>query len=47
MVMGWPLSLVFVFKLISTFIGQNQKLFLSCVEEQCSAPLTIAREKQT
>ena len=24
---SWPLSLVFVFKLISTFIGQNPKLF--------------------
>jgi hypothetical protein len=24
---SWPLSLVFVFKLISTFIGQNPKFF--------------------
>jgi hypothetical protein len=24
---SWPLSLVFVFKLISIFIGQNPKLF--------------------
>jgi hypothetical protein len=37
-----------VLKLISTFIGQNQKiLFYDCVEEGCSASLLIAREKQT
>jgi hypothetical protein len=37
-----------VFKLISPFIGQNPKiLFYACVEEGCSAPLAIAREKQT
>jgi hypothetical protein len=36
-----PLSLVFVFKLISKII------FYACVDEGCSAPLTIAREKQT
>jgi hypothetical protein len=36
-------GLVFVFKLISTLINsQNPKLFLMCVEEGCSASLTIA-----
>ena len=41
-------SLVFVCKIISTFIGQNPKFFFyACVEEGCSACLTIAREKQT
>ena len=40
--------LVFVFKIISTFIGQKTKiLFYACVEERCSASLTVAREKQT
>ena len=43
----WPLSLVFAFKVISTFIGQISKFFFACVEEKCSASLTIAREKQT
>ena len=37
----WPLNLVFVFKIIFTFI------FYACVEEGCSASQTIAREKQT
>ena len=32
----WPFGLVFMFKIIYT-----------CVEEGCSASLTIAREKQT
>jgi hypothetical protein len=41
-------SLVFVLKLISTFIGPKSKiLFYDCVEEGCSAFLPIAREKQT
>ena len=43
----WPFSLVFVFKIISTFIGQNPKFCYACVEEGCSASPTIAREKQT
>ena len=44
----WLFSLVFVFKIISTFIGENPKiLFYGFVEEGCSASLTIAREKQT
>ena len=43
----WLFSLVFVFKIISTFIGQNPKFFDTCVEEGCSASLTIACEKQT
>ena len=43
----WPVTLVFVFKIISTFIGQNPKFFHACVEEGCSASLAIAREKQT
>jgi hypothetical protein len=30
----------------STFIGQNP-IFYTCVEEGCSAPLSIACEKQT
>ena len=38
----------YVFTIISTFIGQNPKFFFyACVEEGCSASLTIAREKQT
>jgi hypothetical protein len=47
-VMTW--SLVFVFKLISTFIiGQNKEfLFMhACDEEGCSASLCIAHEKKT
>jgi hypothetical protein len=40
-------SLVFVFKLISTFNSQNPKYFYACVEEGCSVSLTIACEKQT
>ena len=28
-VMIWPLSLVFVFKIISTFIGQNPELIIT------------------
>jgi hypothetical protein len=40
-------SLVFVLKLICTFIGQNPKFFYACGEEGCSASLPIAREKQT
>ena len=40
------LSLVFVFKVISTFIGQNPKIFYAYVEKGCSASLTMAREKQ-
>ena len=43
----WPLSLVFVFKLIFTFNSQNPTFFYACVEEGYSAPLTIAHEKQT
>ena len=43
----WPFSLVFVFKIIFPFIGQNPKFFYACVEEGCSASLTIAHEKQT
>ena len=43
----WLFSLVFVFKIISTFIRQNLKFFYACVEEGCSASLTIAGEKQT
>ena len=43
----WPLSLVFVFKISFTFIGQNPKIFYASVEEACSASLTIASEKQT
>ena len=39
-------SLVFVFKIISTLIGQNPKFLYARVEEGCSALLTIAREKQ-
>jgi hypothetical protein len=39
------LSLGFVFKFISTFNSQNP--FYACVDEGCSASLTIAREKQT
>ena len=39
----WPLSLVFVFKIISTLVGENTK----CVDEGCSASPTIAYEKQT
>jgi hypothetical protein len=42
-----PLSLVFVFKLISILNSQNPKFFYACVEEGCSSPLTTAREKQT
>ena len=38
---------VFVFKIISTFIGQISKSFYACVVEGCSASLTIASEKQT
>ena len=41
-------SLVFVFKIISTFIGQNPKiLFYACVDEGCFTSLTIAYERQT
>jgi hypothetical protein len=45
--MTW--SLVFVLKLISTFIGQNKELFFmhACVEKGCSAALCIAHEKKT
>ena len=44
----WLFSLVFVFKIISTFIGQISKFFLCmCCRRMCSASLTIAREKQT
>jgi hypothetical protein len=40
--------LVFVLKLISTFIGQNKEFFfMACVEEGCSASLCIAHEKKT
>jgi hypothetical protein len=45
-VMTW--SLVFVLKLISTFIGQNKEfLFNACVEDGCFASLCIAHEKKT
>jgi hypothetical protein len=46
----WPLSLVFVFKLISTFIGQNPKLFFMHVLKKDILllwPYSIAHEKQT
>ena len=43
----WPPNLVLVFKIISTFIGENAKFFYACVEEGCSASPTIARENQT
>ena len=40
---AWPLRLVFVFKIISTFIGENSKfLFYMHV-----LTMTIAYEKQT
>jgi hypothetical protein len=40
-------SLVFVLKLISTFIGQNKEFFHACVEGGCSASLCIAHDKKT
>jgi hypothetical protein len=40
-------SLVFVLKLISTFIGQNKEFFHAHVEEGYSASLCIAHEKKT
>ena len=44
----WPLSLVFVVKIISTFIGQNPKFFfMHVLIEGYSASLTAAYEKQT
>ena len=44
----WPLRLVFVFKIIFTFRWSKSKiLFYACVEEGCSASLTIVYEKQT
>ena len=43
--MTW--SLVFMLKLISTFIGQNKEFFHARVEEGCSASLCIAHEKKT
>ena len=42
----WLLSLVFVFKIVSTFISQNPKLFYACVEEGCFVYLKIARENK-
>jgi hypothetical protein len=44
-VMTW--SLVFMLKLISTFIGQNKEFFHARVEEGCSASLCIVHEKKT
>ena len=43
----WLFSLVFLFEIISTFIGQNPKFFYACVIEGCSASLIIARQKKT
>ena len=44
----WPLNLVFVFNIISRFISPNPKFsFYACVDEGCSASLTIVYEKQT
>ena len=41
-------SLAFVCKIISTFSNQNpQFFFIHALKDACSAPLTIAREKQT
>ena len=40
----WRLSLVFVFKIISHLLVKIQNSFYACVEEGCSAYLTMARE---
>jgi hypothetical protein len=46
----WPLSLVFVFKLISTFNSQNPKFFMHMLTKDVllnSLTIGIAHEKQT
>jgi hypothetical protein len=45
---GMTWSLVFVLKLISTFIGQNKELFfMHVLKKGCSASLCNAHEKKT
>ena len=43
----WPLSLVFVLWLISSFVGQNKNCFNACIAEEYFACLHIACESET
>ena len=45
---SWPVSLVFLFKIISTSkMSKSKILFYACVDERYSISLTIAWKKQT